>query len=100
MITLGPRPVEIGDGREEAVDPIAAVVAPVGRPSAGRDVPGRGQRLAGRAFEDGEELRPIEDEAGRVAVIGVASPIVVPWPSMVPSAVLQTISALPSPSRS
>ena len=65
----GPRAVEVRDGREEAVDPVAAIVAPVGRPSPGRDVPGRGQRLAGRAFEDGEELRTIEDEARVVAVI-------------------------------
>ena len=71
MITLGRDSVEVGDGREEAVDPVAAVVAPVGHSAPGRDILGRGQRLAGRAFENGEELRALEDEARGVAVIRV-----------------------------
>ena len=96
-----PLAVEIGDAGEEAIDAVAVVVAPGGDLAARREVVGRGQRRAGRAVEDGEELRARRERSRRCCG---GRPwrrrSTLPAPSIVPSAVLQTTSAWPSPSRS
>ena len=65
----GPDPVEVGDAREEAIDPVPVGVSPVGDLPSGREVVGRGEGLAGRPFEDGEEFRPFEHIAVPIPVV-------------------------------
>ena len=86
-----PLAVEVRDARQEAVHAVAVVVAPVGHLAARRDVVGRGERLAGR----GRRRRsgtPARRGRSRRALRWSAfgSPITVPAPSTVPSAVLHS----------
>src|SRR5690606_25652749 len=70
----GPPPVEVGGPGQEAVHPVAVVVAPGGDVAAGRVVVHGGQGGAGPAVEHGQVLGAGQDVAAGVAVVraGVA----------------------------
>ncbi len=65
------RTIKVGHAAEEAVDPVAARIAPGRDVAAWRRVRAAGQRCPGTAVEHGQELGAFQDKAILVAVVGV-----------------------------